>query len=220
MCVLFVRYNFRANVGQSLRGHVKLVNNPLLSYRLGPISDGWLSSPNVRRCPSPNYNERPDSEEVSLLVIHNISLPPGEFQNGCIERFFTNCLCAGDHPYFATIADLQVSAHCLIQRDGAVIQFVPFHLRAWHAGQSEFRGRKNCNDYSVGVELEGADDVPYTDEQYEVLSCLTRELMISYPAIEVGRIVGHADIAPQRKTDPGPAFDWSRYHGRLESLCT
>lgn len=195
------------------------VNNPISSSSRDPIQDGWLTS-EVQRCPSPNFNDRPDPSDISLLVIHNISLPPGEFQNGCIERFFTNCLCAGEHPYFATIADMQVSAHCLIQRDGQVLQFVPFHQRAWHAGASSFQGRKNCNDFSIGIELEGTDDTPYTDVQYETLSVLTRDIMRIYSAISPERIVGHADIAPGRKTDPGPAFDWGRYRARLEALCT
>ena len=164
----------------------------------------------ARQCPSPNYNARPDPEDISLLVIHGISLPPGQFGSEDIDRFFTNCLDPGKHPYFAGICQLQVSAHLLIRRDGQVVQYVPFRERAWHAGESAFEGRANCNDYSIGIELEGTDELPYEAIQYEQLQTVIRLLQQAYPAISRERIVGHCHIAPGRKTDPGEAFDWSQ----------
>jgi AmpD protein len=174
---------------------------------------GWLSP--VVRCPSPNFNARPTLDDISLLVIHNISLPPGQFGNHYVERFFCNQLPRNDHPYFATICHLEVSAHCLIDRDGRVTQFVSFADRAWHAGASSFSGRDNCNDFSIGIELEGTDDQPYADAQYTSLVAITRLLLVRYPALNAQRIVGHSAIAPGRKTDPGPAFDWQQYFGLL-----
>lgn len=176
--------------------------------------EGWLNP--VRRHPSPNFNSRPAGEVPSLLVIHNISLPPGEYGGGYIERFFCNDLPVADHPYFPTIAHLQVSAHCLIARDGTLTQFVSFAGRAWHAGVSRFAERDNCNDYSIGIELEGVDDCPYTPEQYRILAHVTGLLQTFYPAITRDRIVGHSTVAPGRKTDPGPAFDWPHYFGLLD----
>ncbi|GGE41474.1 N-acetyl-anhydromuranmyl-L-alanine amidase [Halopseudomonas oceani] len=173
------------------------------------ISEGWLEGGG--RCPSSHCNERPAECDVSLLVIHNISLPPGEFGGGYVQPFFTGQLNPSIHPYFAEIADLRVSAHFLIERDGTITQFVSCNQRAWHAGASCFGGQENCNDFSVGIELEGADEVPYTDAQYRVLVRLTKALQCAYPAIENHRITGHEFIAPGRKTDPGPAFDWRRY---------
>ncbi len=174
------------------------------------ISDqGWL--PDVRLCLSPNQGERPVNSEVSLLVIHNISLPPGQFGGGYIEQLFTNSLNQYEHSYFSEIIDLQVSAHLLIDRQGEIVQFVPFTHRAWHAGQSSFSGCENCNDYSIGIELEGTDVEPYTDLQYESLALICRKLLSLYPALSAERIVGHSEIAPGRKTDPGPAFDWKRF---------
>ena len=170
-------------------------------------ADGWLTT-QTARCPSPNYNTRPTSESVSLLVIHNISLPPGEFGNGCIEQFFCNRLNHDQHPYFDTIRGVEVSSHFLIDRTGVVRQFVSIHDRAWHAGVSEFRGRRDCNDFSVGIELEGTDDQPYTQAQYDELVLLTAALQAACPDLSSECIVGHSDIAPQRKTDPGPSFDW------------
>lgn len=174
---------------------------------------GWLNP--VRRCPSPNFNQRPAGTEIDLLVIHNISLPPEQFGGPYIEDFFCNRLDHSTHPYFASVAHLQVSAHCLIRRNGEVIQFVPFNERAWHAGASSFGGRDNCNDYSIGIELEGADQIPYTEQQYEELSRLTCLLLENYASLSNERIVGHSDVAPARKTDPGPAFDWSYYRSKL-----
>lgn len=173
--------------------------------------------PKARQLASPNFNERPADAVPSLLVIHNISLPPEEFGGGYIEEFFLNRLDRNAHPYFATIADLRVSSHCLIDRQGSVVQFVPFHLRAWHAGRSCFHGENECNDFSIGIELEGADTIPYTDAQYTSLVELTKDIMEAYPKITPSRITGHSDIAPGRKTDPGPAFDWSRYLRGLQT---
>ena len=175
--------------------------------------DIWL--PEARRLPSANFNLRPAQTDVSLLVIHNISLPPGEFGGDSIERFFTNNLDHRLHPFFKEIADVRVSAHLLIRRDGSVVQFVPLNKRAWHAGVSLFEGRENCNDFSVGIELEGTDTCPYTDLQYDALSRLTPAIQGYYPQITPDRIIGHSQIAPERKTDPGPAFDWLRYLGNL-----
>ncbi|MGD8526288.1 MAG: 1,6-anhydro-N-acetylmuramyl-L-alanine amidase AmpD [Thioalkalispiraceae bacterium] len=159
---------------------------------------------------SPNCDDRPDSDDISLLVIHGISLPPGEFGGGYIEQFFTNQLDPAQHPYFEEIRHLQVSSHLLISRDGIITQFVPFHKRAWHAGESCYKDRQRCNDYSIGIELEGTDDQPYTDAQYQALNSVIAVLQASYPRLTTNNIVGHCHIAPRRKTDPGPAFEWSR----------
>lgn len=172
------------------------------------VEQGWLTG--VRRVPSPHYDDRPTGEAPSLLVVHNISLPPGEFGGPYIDQLFTGTLNADEHPYFATIRQLRVSAHCLIRRDGEIVQYVPFDKRAWHAGVSRFEGRERCNDFSIGIELEGADTLPFTAAQYDQLSAVTRLLARRYP-ITPERITGHSDIAPGRKTDPGPAFDWTRY---------
>ena len=172
----------------------------------------------ARWCPSPNFGPRPDGADISLLVVHNISLPPGQFGGDAIERFFCNCLDASEHPYFETIAGMQVSAHALIRRDGSVIQFVSFLDRAWHAGRSSFRGEQECNDFSIGIELEGTDDIPSTDEQYQSLAEVSACVMAAWPQIRRDRITGHCDIAPGRKTDPGPVFDWNRYQRQLLSL--
>ncbi|MCQ4317129.1 1,6-anhydro-N-acetylmuramyl-L-alanine amidase AmpD [Stutzerimonas zhaodongensis] len=168
---------------------------------------GWCRG--IRHCPSPNFNQRPDGE-ISLLVIHNISLPPGCFGTGKVQEFFQNCLPVDEHPFFQEIAALQVSAHFLIERDGAITQFVSCLDRAWHAGVSCFDRRVNCNDFSLGIELEGADETPYSDEQYDSLISLSKLLQQAYPAITAERVCGHSDIAPGRKTDPGPSFDWQR----------
>jgi N-acetyl-anhydromuramoyl-L-alanine amidase len=179
------------------------------------IESGWLSEVNI--CLSPNSNDRPDPQDISLLVIHNISLPPGEFGTGYVQDFFRNQLDVQAHPYFETIATLQVSAHLFIERDGKVTQFVPFHRRAWHAGASCFEGVDNCNDYSIGIELEGTDEIPYTDAQYTTLTKVTRQLMATYPKLTAERIIGHQHIAPGRKTDPGSAFDWVGYRHSFSS---
>jgi AmpD protein len=165
--------------------------------------------------PSPNFDERPADAAPSLLVVHNISLPPGEFGGEAIARLFTNALDFASHPYYATLRDLKVSAHFLIHRDGKLVQFVPCAKRAWHAGPSVWRGYERCNDFSIGVELVGADDQPYTEKQYLCLSELTFALRRRYPVVD---IVAHADIAPGRKTDPGPAFDWGHFRELLVRL--
>lgn len=176
-------------------------------------SDGWCEQ--ARKVPSPHYNERPVAGDISLLVVHNISLPPGEFGGPWIDDLFLGRLDPAAHPYFAEIGQLRVSAHCLIRRDGEVVQYVPFHLRAWHAGVSSFAGREACNDFSIGIELEGTDTQPFTEQQYRVLAALTQVLMARFPAITPERLTGHSDIAPGRKSDPGPCFDWCEYRHRL-----
>jgi AmpD protein len=167
--------------------------------------------------PSPNCDDRPPGTAITLLVVHGISLPPGRFGGTAIAEFFTNQLDPTAHPYFATIGQLRVSAHFLIGRDGALTQFVSCACRAWHAGASAWRGRAHCNDFSIGVELEGTDEQPYGAAQYRVLARLTRALRRRYP---IGEVVGHEDIAPGRKTDPGPAFDWTRFRALLGPLTT
>ncbi|MTI12888.1 1,6-anhydro-N-acetylmuramyl-L-alanine amidase AmpD [Sansalvadorimonas verongulae] len=178
------------------------------------IVDGWLvgdDSHTVEHCPSPNCNERPENADVELLVIHNISLPPGSFGGPHIHELFTNTLDPNLHEYFSAIAHLEVSAHILIRRDGSVTQFVPFHQRAWHAGVSSWQGSQGCNDFSIGIELEGTDDMPYEAAQYQRLQDITKLLLKVYPKLTAENIAGHCDIAPGRKTDPGPAFQWKEY---------
>lgn len=162
------------------------------------------------QCASPNFDERPSGVVVDLIVVHSISLPPGEFGGRRIEEFFCNTLDCSAHPYFQEIAGLSVSSHFLIRRGGELVQLVPIHERAWHAGESEFRGRERCNDFSVGVELEGTDESLFEDEQYRVLNALMAALRAAYPGLAGAPVVGHSDIAPGRKTDPGVGFDWSR----------
>lgn len=159
---------------------------------------------------SPHCDTRPAGAAIDLLVIHGISLPPGEFGGPWIERLFLGTLPESAHPYFATLRTLRVSAHALIRRDGGIVQFVPLRLRAWHAGASSYEGRAACNDFSIGIELEGCGELSYTDAQYTVLARLARAIMAAYPGITGTRIVGHSDIAPGRKADPGPTFDWAR----------
>lgn len=168
---------------------------------------GWLEG--ARRIESPNSDDRPADVALDLIVVHGISLPPGRFGEGWIDRFFCNELPAAADPYFATIADKKVSAHVLIARDGALTQYVSFNRRAWHAGRSLYCGRTACNDFSVGIELEGTDDSPYMRAQYESLAAVVRALRTAYPSLRGADIVGHSEIAPGRKTDPGTAFDWS-----------
>lgn len=164
---------------------------------------------------SPNQDARADTQAIELLVIHCISLPPEQFAGDFIDDLFCNRLNPDEHPYFAEIYQLKVSAHLLIRRDGSLRQYVPFNRRAWHAGVSCFEGRERCNDFSIGIELEGSVNQPYTDQQYQQLAAVTRELMAQYPGITADRITGHSDIAPERKTDPGPFFDWPRYRALL-----
>lgn len=176
------------------------------SQQLSICPQHWLTG--ARHCPSPYFNARP-SAEISLVVIHNISLPPGRFGGPYIDQLFTGQLEAQAHPYFAEIAGMEVSAHALIRRDGEVVQYVAFDQRAWHAGASHYAGRDNCNDFAIGIELEGCDDQPFSDLQYDALNALLALLAQRYPATR-DALVGHSDIAPGRKTDPGPYFHWSR----------
>lgn len=176
---------------------------------------GRLAS--ARWCCSPNYGPRPEGAVISLLVVHSISLPPGQFGGPYIEDFFTNSLNPAEHPYFSTIADMRVSAHVLIRRDGAKVQFVSLLDRAWHAGRSCFQGVDECNDFSIGIELEGVDDIPYTAKQYRSLAELSAVIVSAWPDITNDRITGHCDIAPGRKTDPGPAFDWHDFRTSLQA---
>ena len=169
------------------------------------MGDGWLAG--ARRVDSPNFDERPAGESVSLIVVHAISLPPSQFGSDDIERLFTNTLDPEAHPYFRAIAGVRVSAHFLIRRDGALLQFVSCAHRAWHAGASCWDGRQRCNDFSLGIELEGCDERPFAEAQYRRLVDLLAALRAQYP---ITSVVGHSDIAPGRKTDPGPCFDWQR----------
>lgn len=165
--------------------------------------------------PSPNMDDRPAGTEINLLVIHSISLPPGEYGGNSIEQLFTNSLQADEHPYFQQIHQLEVSAHVLIKRDGGIIQFVPFDKRAWHAGESCYQGHQRCNDFSIGIELEGTDTDLFENRQYESLAKLVKTLCSHYPSITTQRIAGHSDIAPGRKTDPGSGFDWNKLSSLL-----
>lgn len=174
---------------------------------------GWLRG--VRRVDSPNSDDRPPDCEPELIVVHGISLPPGRFGGRWVESLFTNTLPAAVHEYFASITRLRVSAHLLIDRSGGLTQFVSFRRRAWHAGESCYRERKACNDFSIGIELEGTDDHPYATSQYEALSSVISALRTSYPMLVGAAVVGHCDVAPGRKTDPGPAFDWPRLNALL-----
>ena len=166
---------------------------------------------------SPHCDERPAGTPVELLVIHGISLPPGEFGGPWIEQLFLGRLPPDAHPCFKYVAALKVAAHLFIRRDGELLQFVPFHKRAWHAGVSRFQGREACNDFSIGIELEGDDHMPYMPVQYAVLAGVTAALMQAYPGVSPAHIVGHSDVSPGRKTDPGPAFDWARFRDVLAS---
>ncbi len=173
------------------------------------IENGWLKT--AKRVESPNCDERPSDMQPELIVVHGISLPPNEYGGPHIEALFTNRLNPNDHPFFSQICTLRVSAHLLIRRDGSLIQFVPFDKRAWHAGESCYQGRSRCNDFSIGIELEGVDDLPYESAQYQALSEVVRYLVDGYETLSIEHIVGHSDIAPGRKTDPGDAFDWALF---------
>lgn len=166
---------------------------------------------------SPNCDERSSEKDINLIVVHGISLPPNEFGGDGVQQLFTNQLDPAEHPYYKSIHQLKVSAHAFIRRDGEIIQFVPFHKRAWHAGLSEYKGRCQCNDFSIGIELEGADDIPYTSSQYSALTSLINALWQAYPHIQKEDLVGHSDIAPGRKTDPGESFDWQKLHDLLKN---
>ena len=177
--------------------------------------NGWLDA--ARRRPSPHHNDRPDPDDISLLVIHNISLPPGVHGDRYINALFDGTLPAlrHEHPYLDAIAGLRVAAHFLILRDGSITQYVPTVARAWHAGVSRYQRRENCNDFSIGIELNGSDHAPYTLRQYQALAALSRAIIARHPRITPARITGHSDIAPDRKTDPGPAFNWHYYRTLL-----
>lgn len=171
--------------------------------------------PDSRYTPSPFFDERPDAQVISLLVIHNISLPAGEFGGDDIRRLFTGTIDTEAHPSYADLEGVKVSAHCVIYRDGSVEQFVPLTARAWHAGLSTFQGKKKCNDFAIGIEMEGCDTKPFTEAQYLSLLRVSQFIIDAFPQITLGRIVGHNDIAPGRKTDPGPCFDWCWLRQRL-----
>ncbi len=170
---------------------------------------------NIKYIRSPNFNERSQNSSIKLIVIHAISLPPKEYGGDYVENFFLNKLKISDHEYFKEIKDLKVSSHLYIKRDGEIIQFVPFNKRAWHAGESSFNGEFDCNDFSIGIELEGSDCDNFTDHQYQVLIDVTKQLMNKYPDIKKNSIKGHSDIAPGRKTDPGDKFEWNRYLSKI-----
>lgn len=176
------------------------------------IENNWLTA--ARHCPSPNCDDRPDCD-IDTIVVHNISLPPGEFGGPFIDQLFTNCLDPAAHEYFETIYTLEVSAHLLIDRAGMVTQFVGFDKRAWHAGVSSYQGRQFFNDFSIGIEVEGTDWQPYEAEQYATLASVILALQSAYPKISLSKIVGHSTISPNRKTDPGPSFEWKRLTGLL-----
>ena len=173
----------------------------------------WLEG--VRKVISPNYDQRPDDLEIDLLVIHSISLPPGEFGGDYIDQLFTNSLDPEQHPYFEEIASLRVSTHIMINREGLITQYVPFTQRAWHAGESDYEGCANCNDYSIGIELEGCDNKDFTQAQYVTLVNITGAITQFWPKISKQRITGHCHIAPNRKTDPGPSFNWDLYYSSI-----
>jgi AmpD protein len=172
------------------------------------VATGLLSG--ARQVPSPNCDDRPAGMLPDLIVVHGISLPPGEYGGPWIDRLFTNSLPPTAHPYFEAVAEFRVSSHLLVRRDGEVVQYVPCHRRAWHAGASSWQGRERCNDYSIGIEVEGSDHQPYDSAQYAMLARVLTVLCHGYPSLSLDRVVGHSDIAPGRKTDPGPAFDWPR----------
>ena len=189
----------------------------LYTDELAPIDPASGTLRTARQVPSPNCDDRPPGVVADLIVVHGISLPPDEFDGPWIDALFTNRLPAHEHPYFATIADRRVSSHLLIRRDGSIVQYVPFHKRAWHAGVSSYEGREKCNDFSIGIELEGADLIPYEPEQYRSLTETILQLCAAYSSLSLQRIAGHSDIAPGRKTDPGPAFDWMRFRALLRA---
>lgn len=178
---------------------------------------GLLSGRRVRQVLSPHQDARPAGQQPELVVVHGISLPPGQYGGAGVEQLFTGNLPADAHPYYATIAALRVSAHLFIRRDGELVQCVPLHRRAWHAGVSSFEGRSACNDFSIGIELEGTDDEAYADAQYDTLISLLRLLQQAWPVLQGPRLVGHSDVAPGRKSDPGAAFDWHRVRSALGS---
>ena len=186
----------------------KKPQNPDINIQTGLISNARINL-------SPNHDERADSKDISLIVIHNISLPPNEFGGKGIDQLFTNQIDKDEHPFYQEIYELRVSSHLLIRRDGELVQYVPFHKRAWHAGISQFLGRDVCNDFSIGIEMEGTDFEPFTDEQYKQLEKTIKVLLKTYPSLKPDAITGHEHIAPGRKTDPGPYFEWKILSGLL-----
>ncbi len=170
----------------------------------------------AKLCLSPNQDER-DDPKIDLIVIHSISLPPAQFGGDAIERFFLNKLDCSEHEYYTQIDGMKVSSHLLIERNGNLVQFVPFNKRAWHAGESSFQGRSSCNNFSIGIEVEGTDDLPYEEQQYEMLCNVIHCLCDNYPSLKYDKIVGHCHIAPGRKTDPGPSFNWAHLRGLIDS---
>ncbi len=183
--------------------------SPTPGLDLDPVSGLLLSA---RQVPSPNSDERPAGVTADLIIVHGISLPPGEFGGPWIDHLFTNTLPPAVHPYFEEVRELRVSSHLLLRRDAELVQYVPFHRRAWHAGASSWQGRERCNDYSIGIELEGTDHSPYEPGQYAMLARVIVRLCSAYPGLGPGRVVGHSDVAPGRKSDPGIAFDWPLLH--------
>jgi AmpD protein len=188
------------------------VHRPKPALRIDPATGLTIG---VRQVLTSHYEPRPGGIAPDLILIHGISLPPGDFGGPWIDRLFTGNLPRDAHPFFATIPPGRVSTHVLIRRDGEIVQYVPFGERAWHAGRSEYRGRKECNDFSVGVELEGTDDLPYEAVQYDRLVALIEALLVAYPSLSREHIIGHSDVAPGRKTDPGESFDWGRLRAAL-----
>ena len=180
------------------------------------VETGLLAE--ARQVNSPNFDARPDGVVPDLIIIHGISLPPGEFGDPWIDQLFTNQLDWNAHPYFKKIEGMRVSSHLLIRRDGEVVQYVPFHQRAWHAGVSSYGGRERCNDFSIGIELEGTDDTAYEAVQYRVLTKVILSLCAAYPSLSTGHIAGHSDVAPGRKSDPGECFDWTRLRAMLKAF--
>ena len=178
------------------------------------IKNHWLIP--AEKKPSDNQDDRPDENDISLIVIHCISLPPGQFNTPYIDQLFSNQLLAQDHPYFQEIHQFKVSAHILINRKGKISQYVPFNKRAWHAGLSTYQGRSQCNDFAIGIELEGTETLAYTEQQYSQLALLIKTLLNHYPGLSHKRITGHSDIAPGRKNDPGASFSWQKFFRLLE----
>lgn len=190
-------------------------NYLIMSKQSLHLAEGWLSS--VKQLHSPHFDLRPNEDDISLLIIHYISLPPEEFGGHYIDDLFLGKLDCNAHPYFAQLTNVRVSAHCLINRQGEITQYVNFNHRAWHAGASVFEGREKCNDFSIGIELEGSNEQPFTEAQYQSLIALTKLLMQHYPQISAERIVGHCDVAPERKIDPGQYFNWQKYLAALKA---
>lgn len=187
----------------------------VMNHYVIDTAEGLLSP--ARQVPSPNFDARPAGMAPDLIIVHGISLPPGEYGGPWIDRLFTNTLAWDRHPYFKQIEGMKVSSHVLVRRDGEVVQYVPFHERAWHAGASVYQGRERCNDFSIGIELEGVDDQPYEAAQYRELARMVLALCAAYPSLSSERIVGHSDVAPGRKTDPGDSFDWPRLRAMLRA---